>query len=298
MGGRLYSSREATLEPQVPYGDEPRHSIALHPGGPASPPVRPEWVEVTGRVGSCATAHARVAAMQVAQPDRIIMVSGYCHTSNSNYVLPARVRRVARRPVLRLTEAEVPAALRPLVEVPDVRAVASGHIDAARRLAAAIATRDSGGFLNLTRPELALELRELEGAPMPDWLRRRLREVDSSFADADIASIFRGLHPAERHEQKLFVERGEIEGEHRNRSGPLQGVMVCWCRSSSCAGRWPVTTYDADNDPTRPYACIRTEHYQLGRAPGAAVQARAERRPAGFAEPEWRRTASQSPAAQ
>lgn len=34
---------------------------------------------------------------------------------------------------------------------------------------------------------------------------------------------------------------------------------ACYCLAASCAGRWPIAHRDADNQQTRPYACLRID---------------------------------------
>lgn len=34
---------------------------------------------------------------------------------------------------------------------------------------------------------------------------------------------------------------------------------ACWCTQQSCGKLWPIDSRDADNEPTRPYACLRVE---------------------------------------
>jgi hypothetical protein len=49
----------------------------------------------------------------------------------------------------------------------------------------------------------------------------------------------------------IFVDRG----------AGADGVAAeaCWCRQRSCARLWPIDGRDADNQPSRPYACLRVE---------------------------------------
>jgi len=52
-------------------------------------------------------------------------------------------------------------------------------------------------------------------------------------------------------EPEIFMQRGlgadEAAGE------------ACWCLTRDCAKRWPIDSRDADNQATRPYACLRIE---------------------------------------
>lgn len=38
---------------------------------------------------------------------------------------------------------------------------------------------------------------------------------------------------------------------------------ACWCLKPNCAKLWPIDSRDADNQPTRPYACVRVRGREL-----------------------------------
>jgi hypothetical protein len=288
MGHRLYSSREATLDRLAPSGESARRSIVIYPDGRRfGSPANAEWADVTGRTGSCAAENAAVAAaVEATQPGSIFMVSGYCHTSLENYVLPVDINRVERGRIFRLTEAEVPPALRSLVEAPTDRAP-EAYIRAAQALVAALANRDAAAFLRLTEPSLASEMNRQNGVA-PEWAEQPLREVDAAFRNSAILAIFTPLHPVERRQQRVFVEREDLEESAEViRRGAFTNLLVCWCRTPDCEGRWPVASYDADNDPSRPYACVRATDYVLGPSAGYAIQVSADLGARGLAEPDW-----------
>lgn len=46
-----------------------------------------------------------------------------------------------------------------------------------------------------------------------------------------------------------------------DRDAGSDGVAAeaCWCRQRSCGKTWPIDRRDADNQPSRPYACVRIE---------------------------------------
>jgi hypothetical protein len=73
------------------------------------------------------------------------------------------------------------------------------------------------------------------------------RTVDSPFAD------FR--QPRETPQMSLFVakERGEVTPRHIE--GKEHWAVACFCRVDNCAGRWPITSLDAQNASTRPFVC-------------------------------------------
>lgn len=46
-----------------------------------------------------------------------------------------------------------------------------------------------------------------------------------------------------------------------DRSSPADAPAgeICWCLAGDCGRRWPIDSRDADNQPSRPYACLRVE---------------------------------------
>jgi hypothetical protein len=41
-------------------------------------------------------------------------------------------------------------------------------------------------------------------------------------------------------------------------------AVACWCRTKDCAKKWPIALRDADNQISRPYACVRQREYRQG----------------------------------
>src|SRR5690242_5721910 len=88
----------------------------------------------------------------------------------------------------------------------------------------------------------------------------RMREasevaVEQLFADDTAIADLR--QPVERQMQAFKV------------AGPPGGAVVdgkvvavvCSCRTKDCSKTWPIALRDADNQPSRPYACIRVRDY-------------------------------------
>jgi hypothetical protein len=42
-------------------------------------------------------------------------------------------------------------------------------------------------------------------------------------------------------------------------------AVVCWCRTKDCSKKWPIALRDTDNQPSRPYACVRQREFEQGR---------------------------------
>jgi hypothetical protein len=292
-GRRLYADRAALTEPLRPDESAPAGSIVIYPKPGLSPPARAAPVELVGRIGSCADAHAAVAQMQAEHPDDILMVSGYCHTSVETYVEPGSIRRLGGG-VKRLVEAEVPAARRSLVEAPEAAPGAQAHLAAVGGFVAAVVSGDEQAFRRLVAPESQDELDKLHGAPAPEWLSRDLAENRKLFRAArnqraDLAAI---------RQWKLFLARDELAAWRRSGDRPV-AFIACGCRSASCAGLWPVTPLDADSDPSRPYRCIRSHDYLIYKG-RTVIQILAETPAFGFEEPLWEKSgeghASRTPA--
>jgi hypothetical protein len=241
-------------------------------------------VEIVGTLGSCADANASVRQWNAEHPDDgIMMVSGYCHTSLANYIDPVSIRSLGGEPVLRLTEAEVPAERRRLLDAPPSIAGRGKHEAAARALAVAIASGDEAAFLRYAHPETQHDLDKLHGARRPRWLRKDVATAHSEFLAAIRRSPFRSLGTLEGRQQRIYVDPDSLADLSDE---PV--YLICWCRERDCTGRWPVAWRDGDNDPSRPYACVETGEYVLG-GEGEALQARAEFPSGGFAEPAWPR---------
>jgi hypothetical protein len=283
--GLLFADRYATLERDGVFGEDARRHIVLYPLRDRL--ASPRWVEVTGMIGSCADHHAAVSAMQDEQPDLIIMVSGYCHTSLATYVHPIAIRRLSLAPIARLAEAEVQVDRRGLVEAPSDLPGVADHAAKARALAAVMATGDGAGYVRLTRPEVqdALDGERAE-KPVPDWVRRELKAVQREFARSTwLRRNFAAMGPLSPARERIFVDRADLAAARKD-GDAVSTFFTCWCRTKDCTGRWPVAAFDADNDPARPYLCAETGNYTIFRK-GEVIQATVASRRAGFAEPDW-----------
>jgi len=263
FGRRLYVSRDAMLDEVEINGDPARRSLVLYPER-SDLRGQAQWVTVTGRVGSCRTANEIVSGLQEQEPNSIIMVSGYCHTSLEHYVRPEQIEIQGRKRVVRFTEAELPPAKRWLIEIPGSVIVPQAHLEAARHLVAAIGQQDENEYLHLTRP-ISREIRhrhDVEGARL-------------ELADNQLVAQFQLLRDLKRHQEKVFIDRRELEDSSEGDPRVARQLTVCWCKSRSCQGRWPTGAFDTDNDPSRPYLCVETGDWLLGPGQGYVVQAEA-----------------------
>ena len=281
-GRHLLDSRKAVLEPGSASGGDAKHSLLLYSPTRRDvaplPKGRPITIEVVGKVGSCADANAAVAQMSRDSGD-IVMVAGYCHTSLETYVTPDVVRVLSRAPIPRLSEAEVPAERRRLVEANPTPGDYETHVAAARAFVAAIEAHDEVTYRRLRHPEVQDEITELDGTPVPDWLRENIRDAHRDFTRQ---AVPRFALMAGAREERVFIERAEPDDTGSN---PPDAYIICWCTGPNCTGRWTVVPSDADNDPARPYFCTTTGLYVLGPRRGTAIAVEAARRTDGFAEP-------------
>jgi hypothetical protein len=73
----------------------------------------------------------------------------------------------------------------------------------------------------------------------------------------DPQSPFAQLRAAAPAQSAIFVSAAEDGTPLGRGDGPA--ATICFCRTAGCAERWPIATNDANNDPARPYACVRAE---------------------------------------
>lgn len=267
IDSHLYVDRQALTDDDTPLGEDARRSIIMLPDrqAPRLRRNRPMMVDVIGRIGSCRAAHDVVAEMSADQPDRIIMISGYCHTSLATYIAPSAIRPIDTTRPVRLTEAKVPAERRGIIEAPVHSNKLPAMRSAAHALFAALATRDEAAFLHLSEPD-GIAPRQQKDA------RRKFSRLIAP------RSAFAKIPPA-HHPERIFVERLDAA-----EADPSQAI-VCRCRTSDCAGKWPVVMRDADNLPDRPYVCVHANDYLLGPGRDTVIQVTAEQALDGFAEP-------------
>jgi len=286
VGARLYSDRLSTLEPRQSFGEQRRHSIVIYNHRPLHFDRKPRMVEVVGIVGSCADQNDAVRSMQADNPNDIIMVSGFCHTSLETFVQPVSVSILSSKMIPRLVEAEVPEDQRELIPAPVALPGLAGQLAAARALVAALAMGDETAFRRLSRPELQAEIDRIGTTPLPDWLRRGITETHHRFAGyTTLRRRFETLYHRGMQHERVLVERLDLKASVQS-ADEASAVVVCWCTTKNCAGRWPISAFDADNLAGRPYLCVSTNKYVLGPR-GNAIQADVTAEAEGFAEPSW-----------
>jgi hypothetical protein len=282
----LYADRQAVLEPRAGWGKDVRHTIVLYDRNRIWSRRKPATVKVIGIIGSCADQNAAIEQMQLDNPNEIIMVSGYCHTSLETYIETASLRIISYDPIPRLVEAEVPVEGRELVEAPLDHPGRVEHVAAARAMVEALVTGNEETFRRLSRPEVQHDIDGLDGKPMPDWLKRNMHETHARFSDMKaLRRRFAAVYPFGSRQERIFINRDDLQAVGNESYSQL---IACWCTAVDCSGRWPIMTLDADNNSKRPYLCLQANDYVIFRQKDPAIQVEVASEQNGFAEPNWR----------
>jgi hypothetical protein len=200
-------------------------------------------VAITGRVQDCEAVRGAVDAS--VGPNEIVLISGYCHYYNGAYVWvdelePRRGRPFDRR--MGSYERKDYGDLEPAPQNWPHRATVEAL---AEQFLQALRTRDRERLAGLHFRDVGLEWEDDEEA-----LLRFLLARDSPFAD-----VRDGRAPPE---QMILVERASLEPDADDDN---YSAIVCFCREPSCAGRWPIASFDADNVRARPFVCTDVHPY-------------------------------------
>ena len=79
----------------------------------------------------------------------------------------------------------------------------------------------------------------------------------------DPGSPFAALRRAAPAQAAYFVSAA-ADGTPLGREQPMSGGTICFCRTTDCSGRWPISSSDADNDLDAPYVCTLVQAGQRG----------------------------------
>ena len=197
-------------------------------------------IRVTGTVDTC---EQMAAAARAASPNAIVMMSGYCHYYGGAVVRAAVFDIDASRPHLRLIGEAARRRVGNLVFAPVSWPQLAELRNIGERFRAAIPAGDRAGLMQLHA--------------FGDASNEHEQRLLGAMLD-DPASVFAQLRTDRDRPMAIFVDRHEAE---RLRAGILPEQpfgTICFCRTSDCTGRWPISSSDADNAPRRPYACTRT----------------------------------------
>lgn len=290
---KLYADRQSFLiEDHDIYDRHATPFIVVYPSDAGGFRRTPMQADVVGVVGSCADENEAVEGYGAAHPDELVMTGGYCHTSMNDYVRPVVVDRHAQERIVRFTQSELAPAQWELVEAPADLPRLGEQVTAATGLAQALADGDAHAFGMLTMPDVADELAKAKGKPLESWVIDRMADSRTDFTKARrIGTVLKAILPLATAQSRTLISSRELA---RFRAPPKAGdeapsefyLTTCWCRTTDCTGRWPVLNVDADNLPSRPYACVETSGYLLGPGEATVIAARAEVETEGFGEPD------------
>ena len=108
------------------------------------------------------------------------------------------------------------------------------------------------------------------GWPHLAEVTRQARAFAAAMRDKDVATLSALTGRGYQAEQLVSDEGAALfqltkgAGEpviftDRNAASDEAAGEACWCTRKTCAKRWPIDSRDADNQPGRPYACLRVE---------------------------------------
>ena len=95
----------------------------------------------------------------------------------------------------------------------------------------------------------AFDFRWAEGLGIGRYEGERLLEGNGS--------VFDNMERRKEHPFAVFRSADDTKAERFV-------AEACWCLKPDCTKLWPIDSRDADNQPTRPYACLRVEGREEG----------------------------------
>jgi hypothetical protein len=238
-GIRMFSGRDGIylVSRYGPDGDVPAENLR-HQIGIDSQEIRglrlrhPMRATVTGRVETCGRRYARILA-EPRGPDEIIVPSlgGYCHWFSGPTIQVDRYA-LSDQGYERLTGEAARSRYGNLSVIPDDWPLRERLEAFARE------------FLASLRSGYRASLANLHDEAENDAVVRSLLD--------DPNSVFAPFRRAPPSQTRIFV----TARDHPARLDPnMVSGILCFCRAGDCSDRWPISAFDADNDPARPYAC-------------------------------------------
>jgi hypothetical protein len=224
-----------------------------------------EHVSITGRVQDCEGVSAGVQSGH----DELLFITGYCYFFIGAYVWIHDLDRWRGAPFERRMGSYERADYGDLVPAPadwrhraTVEALARQFLDALRK-------GDRERLAGLHFRDVGLNWKDDEAALLKFLLAR----------DSPFAAIRSAEEPLE---QLILVARSAFEP---GADADNYSSVVCFCREESCAGRWPIATFDADNVRTRPYVCTDVHPYIIYGSPRLVPHFTTALGTGGLAEP-------------
>jgi hypothetical protein len=201
-------------------------------------------VSILGRVQDCGTIRDVVLAT-AEEEGEVAWVSGYCHYFNGPYVYVHRFQLRSGRPFKRRMGRYEREDYGDLVPAPADWAHRAKVEALAGEFLRALRAGDREKLLWIHFREVGLEWEDDER----ELIQFLFRSRKSPFAAIRTRV---GASP----EQIILLKRADLHDESSGYSS-----TICFCREATCAGRWPIATFDADNVPSRPYACTEVSPY-------------------------------------
>jgi hypothetical protein len=214
-------------------------------------------VSIVGRVQDCEEVHEWVESQ--AEEGEIVMVNGYCHSRNGPYLWVQDLRFRSGAPFIRQM------GYRSRRDYGDLQ---PAPVDWAHR---ALVEAHVNGFL------LALRSSDREGLASIHFRNGGLNWHDDgtelqNFLLSDRHSPFASIRTEHDPPQQVILiykpfPDSDEEAEADPHDAADYSATVCFCREKDCTGRWPIASFDADNLPTRPYACTEFGSFVVDRRP-------------------------------
>lgn len=238
----LYRSQRLRADGTADPRELRRHRLGLYSENDAIRSRRSSlpWLTVTGMVDSCERRKARALARAVAEggKDSVVIMSGDCI---GEAVIDAAAFSVDRsRKPRRLTGERARLAVGDLVLAPNDWP----HLAALR----AVGEEFRAALRSGDRPALA-RLNDIGVKPGGH---------DQSLLDS-LTQSSRSAFAEPRRDPSLpmavFIRRHKLEGASAGMPPGEPSGTICFGRRGGRPVAWPISALDADNDPSRPYAC-------------------------------------------
>ena len=211
-------------------------------------------LSVTGIVDTCRAMEDRLPPPSPPTADTqgevivsVHMLAGYCHSYDGAVVWVTSGAAIAHPPYVRLRGEEARRRYGDLV-------------------------RPSTAWRHWSETvRFAEDVRSAIGLGQRQRLDRLLGRSDLlDYILIDPLSPFKGLRRANDASLEIFLD--PQSAKHLSRSDNAgRNVVICYCRVSDCAGRWPISRIDADPDPDHPYACVEREEDDSGHLFGGVL---------------------------
>jgi len=205
----------------------------------------PQQTTVTGRVDTCERRSERIRAA-----GGIPFLGGYCHYFGGPTVIVDRYSITEQRHERVMGEA-ARARLGNLAFMPQDWPSRAKTEAAVAEFLAALRAGDSARLAELH--EFDDDGNEYQSRVLYDLTQSRY-------------SVFRQVREGDTGQVAYFVLAAE-DGTLFSRAEDRPSGYVCFCRTGTCTGRWPISLNDTNNAWDRPFACTHVESRDYREAP-------------------------------